>query len=129
MHHRDSYEIALMEIRAGRKKSHWIWYIFPQIHGLGQSAVSMYYAIQSKEEAQAYWNDPMLRSHMEEICQALLELDDSVDDILGYPDNLKLRSSMTLFYLVTGERVFQDVLNKFYGGSLDVNTIKQLERI
>lgn len=124
--HADSYEIALREIQAGRKESHWMWYIFPQIQGLGHSTMAMYYEIQNTEEAIAYWEDPVLRSHMVEICQALLEQDASIDYIMGYPDNLKLRSCMTLFWLVSGETLFKDVLDKFYGGELDGYTVKKL---
>lgn len=124
--HEGSYETALQEIKAGRKQSHWMWYIFPQIHGLGHSTMAMYYEIQSKTEAVEYWNDPVLRSHMEEICQELLKLEGSIDWIMGYPDNLKLRSCMTLFWLVTGEQLFKDVLDKFYGGELDEYTVQKL---
>lgn len=124
--HEGSYETALQEIKAGRKQSHWMWYIFPQLHGLGHSTMAMYYEIQSKTEAVEYWNDPVLRSHMEEICQELLKLEGSIDWIMGYPDNLKLRSCMTLFWLVTGEQLFKDVLDKFYGGELDEYTVQKL---
>lgn len=124
--HEGSYETALQEIKASRKQSHWMWYIFPQIHGLGHSTMAMYYEIQSKTEAVEYWNDPVLRSHMEEICQELLKLEGSIDWIMGYPDNLKLRSCMTLFWLVTGEQLFKDVLDKFYGGELDEYTVQKL---
>jgi len=124
--HENSYEIALQEIKGGRKESHWIWYIFPQIQGLGHSTMAMYYEIQSKTEAVEYWNDPVLRSHMVEICQELLKLEGSIDWIMGYPDNLKLRSCMTLFWLVTGEQFFKDVLDKFYDGELDEYTRKKL---
>lgn len=124
--HASYYETALQEIKAGRKQSHWMWYIFPQIQGLGHSTMAMYYEIQSKTEAVEYWNDPVLRSHMEEICQELLKLEGSIDWIMGYPDNLKLRSCMTLFWLVTGEQLFKDVLDKFYGGELDEYTVQKL---
>lgn len=124
--HAGSYETALQEIKAGRKQSHWMWYIFPQIQGLGHSTMAMYYEIQSKAEAVEYWNDSMLRSHMVEICQELLKLEESIDWIMGYPDNLKLRSCMTLFWLVTGERLFKNVLDKFYGGELDEYTVQKL---
>ena len=121
-----SYDIALQEIKTGRKQSHWMWYIFPQILGLGHSTEAMYFAIQDKDEAVRYWNDPMLRSHMLEICQELLKLNGSIDWIMGYPDNLKLRSSMTLFWLVTSESIFKAVLDKFYGGFLDEFTVNKI---
>lgn len=124
--HEGSYEIALQEIKAGRKQSHWMWYIFPQIQGLAHSTVAMYYEIQSKAEAAEYWNDPMLRSHMVEICQELLKLEGSIDWIVGYPDNLKLRSCMTLFWIVTGEHIFKDVLDRFYDGSMDEFTLQRI---
>ena len=124
--HDGSYEIALQEIKAGRKKSHWMWYIFPQIQGLGHSTMAMYYEIQSNAEAIEYWNDRVLRSHMVEICQELLKQEKSIDWIMGYPDNLKLCSCMTLFWLVTEEPIFKAVLDKFYGGRLDEFTIRKL---
>lgn len=126
MAHRESYETALAEVRSGRKKSHWMWYIFPQIQGLGRSAVAQYYAIQNSEEAIAYWRDPILSSHLVEISEELLKLDDSIEAIMGYPDNLKLRSCMTLFYLVSGEPVFWQVLDKFFDGKMDDYTEKKL---
>lgn len=126
--HAESYETALREIKNGRKETHWIWFIFPQIQGLGHSAVAMYYEIQNKAEAAEYWNDTILRSHMIEICQELLKLNGSIDWILGYPDNLKLRSCMTLFWLVTGEYIFKDVLDRFYDGSMDEFTLQRMIR-
>lgn len=124
--HEHSFEIALQEIKSGRKRSHWMWYIFPQLLGLGHSTMAMYYAIQNKEEAVAYWNDPVLHDHMMEICQELLKLEDSIEWIMGYPDNLKLRSCMTLFWLITGEQIFKNVLDKFYGGEMDECTEQKL---
>ncbi len=124
--HEGSYEIALQEIKAGRKESHWMWYIFPQIEGLGYSSLAQYYAIRNAEEAIAYWNDPVLSHHMIEICRELLKLDTPIDSVMGYPDNLKLQSCMTLFYLVTGEQLFKDVLTRFYGGKLDEYTANKL---
>lgn len=124
--HEGSYEIALQEIKAGRKESHWIWYIFPQIQGLGYSNMAVYYAIQNKAEALAYWNDPVLSDHLVEITRELLNQNNSIDRIVGYPDNLKVRSCMTLFWMVTGERLFKDVLDKFYGGELDEYTVQKL---
>ena len=121
-----SYEIALREIQTGRKQSHWIWYIFPQIQGLGHSTMAMYYEIQSKVEAMEYWDDQMLRNHMVEICQELLKLEGPIERIMGYPDNLKLRSCMTLFWLVTGEQLFKDVLDKFFDGQIDEYTKHKL---
>lgn len=124
--HENSYEAALREIQSGMKQTHWIWYIFPQIQGLGYSSTSRYYAIKDREEAAAYWNEPVLSAHMTEICRELLKLNSPIDWIMGYPDDLKLCSSMTLFWLVTGERLFKDVLDKFYGGKLDERTREKL---
>ena len=126
--HEESYETALAEIRSGRKRSHWIWYIFPQIQGLGHSAVAQYYAIQSAAEAKAYWNDPVLSAHLVEISSELLKQDGAVEAIMGYPDNLKLRSCMTLFYLISGDSIFRQVLDKFYDGSMDDETEKILRQ-
>ena len=124
--HASYYETALQEIKAGRKQSHWMWYIFPQIQGLGRSATAKYYAIKDKEEAIAYWNDPVLSSHLVEISRELLKLNSPIDWIMGCPDNLKLRSCMTLFYLVSNERTFKEVLDKFYAGEMDEFTKQKL---
>ena len=122
-----AYETALQEIRSGRKRSHWIWFIFPQIQGLGRSPTAQYYEIQDRAEAVEYWNDPVLRSRLVEISRELLKQKDSVEDIMGWPDNLKLRSCMTLFWLVTGEPLFKEVLDRFYAGSLDPFTEQKLK--
>lgn len=124
------YEQALSEIRAGRKRSHWIWYIFPQIQGLGVSSTSMYYGIRDLEEARAYLAHPVLGRHLAEISEALLELEtDDPEQVMGWPDNMKLRSSMTLFELADPEEsVFGRVLDKFYGGERDERTISILKR-
>lgn len=124
--HESSYEIALQEIKSGRKQSHWIWYIFPQIQGLGHSTLAQYYEIEDKAEAIEYWNDPVLSSHLIEICQELLKLDDPIERIMGFPDNLKLCSCMTLFYLVSDEQIFKNVLDKFYDGKMDEYTKQKL---
>ena len=111
------YEQALSEIRAGRKRSHWIWYIFPQLDGLGYSGTARYYAIKDRAEAEAYMEDPVLSGRLIEISKALLELDsDDPTEVMGYPDDLKLKSSMTLFSMVSDDPVFQKVLDKFFGG-------------
>lgn len=125
--HARSYETALREIRSGIKQTHWMWYIFPQIQGLGHSEKARFYAIRDREEANEYWNDPVLSSHLLEISRELLKLNSSIDWIMGYPDDLKLKSCMTLFYLVTGEKTFKDVLDKFYGGKMDEKTIQKLK--
>ena len=126
--HKKSYQSALTEIRNGRKRTHWIWYIFPQIQGLGYSATSQYYAIHSIDEAAEFLHDPYLGGNLIEISHALLELNtNNATEVLGQPDDMKLRSSMTLFSLVPGaDPVFQKVLDKFYDGKRDDKTLKVL---
>lgn len=120
------YETALAEIRSGRKRSHWMWYIFPQIQGLGRSQTAQFYAIQDLGEAAAYLNDPYLGKNLKEISKALLEIEgSSASQIFGSPDDMKLRSSMTLFALATQDnQVFRDVLTKYYHGKMDERTVK-----
>lgn len=124
--HNMDYETALSEIKAGRKRSHWIWYIFPQIHGLGMSRTSEIYSIESLDEAKEYMDNELLKNHMLEICNALLGLEESdPTKVMGCPDDLKLRSSMTLFAEATPEYdVFQKVLDKYYGGKRDKKTLE-----
>ena len=121
----NNYATALAEIRNGRKQSHWIWYVFPQIRGLGQSETSKYYAIRDLQEATEYLQHPVLGKRLIEISRALLELkEDNAHKIFGSPDDLKLRSSMTLFALVKdADPVFQQVLDKFFRGERDKNTL------
>ena len=126
--HEYSFQAALKEIRSGRKNGHWMWFIFPQIQGLGETGTSHLYAIRNLDEAAAFLRDPYLGGNLIEISRALLELKtNNVYDVLPRPDNLKLRSSMTLFSLVPGaDPVFQEVLDKFYGGKRDGKTLKKL---
>lgn len=126
----EDYETALAEIRGGRKRSHWMWYIFPQYRGLGYSSTSQYYAIQSIEEARAYMKDPVLGKHMNEICEALLNLDECDPyRVFGSPDDLKLCSSMTLFEQADPDNpVFGRVLEKFYRGKRDQRTLNLLKQ-
>lgn len=123
------YESALKEMGNGRKIGHWMWYIFPQIRGLGFSETSMFYAVQSQGEATAYLNHEILGPRLVEICTALLGLQtNNPVEIFGSVDSLKLQSSMTLFSLLEPtEPVFQKVLDKFYGGKKDPNTIQLLK--
>ena len=121
------YLQALNEIKDGLKRGHWIWYIFPQIKGLGHSYNSEFYGISSKEEAKAYLEHPVLGPRLREITQALLELNNkTADDILGYPDVLKVRSCMTLFDLVSPNDIFNEVLYKYYEGQRCDKTIWRL---
>ena len=124
------YAKALHEIRSGRKRSHWMWYIFPQVKGLGHSSMAEYYGISGIDEARAYLADPVLGARLVEISEALLELEDKdAAGIFGYPDVLKLRSSMTLFAAVGGEdSVFQRVLEVYYHGSRDEQTMNIIGR-
>ena len=131
------YETALVEIRAGEKLSHWMWYIFPQLDGLGFSEISQYYGIKGIEEARAYLADDLLRSHLVEISESLLDLEsNNATQVMGYPDDLKLKSSMTLFLLASGHdskyekeaRVFKAVLDKYFGGEMDGQTVKMVQK-
>ena len=124
----EDYERALAEIRAGRKRSHWIWYIFPQLNGLGFSHMAHYYGIDGIGEAKAYMKDPVLSARLIEISEALLNLRSSDPGaVMGYPDDLKLRSSMTLFHAAAPEvPVFPQVLEKFFGGEEDEITLRML---
>ncbi len=123
------YEQALKEIKKGRKTSHWIWYIFPQIAGLGFSSTSKYYSIKDKNEAIEYLKNNTLKHRLIEICEALLSLEsDDATYVMGYPDDLKLKSSMTLFSEVSDIDVFKKVLDKFYNGEKDEMTISLLNK-
>lgn len=123
-----AYELALSEMKSGHKRSHWIWYIFPQIKGLGFSSTSEYYGIDGLGEAKAYMENPILRKRLLEISEVLLTLPSSdAGNVMGYPDDLKLRSSMTLFAEAAPEfDVFQKVLDKFFDGEKDRKTLKKL---
>ena len=125
------YLIALQEICSGRKLSHWIWYIFPQLKGLGQSTYSNYYGIQDASEAAAYLSDPYLGGNLREISAALLELEsNSAREVMGKLDERKLQSSMTLFASVSEDnQVFLDVLYKYFGGKKDIRTLHMLGKL
>lgn len=123
------FATALAEIRNGRKVSHWMWYIFPQLAGLGMSSTSQYYGICDLEEAKAYLEDEYLRDHLMTICEALLSLDTSdALAVFGRPDNMKLRSSMTLFAQASDNDIFQKVLEKYFEGKMDGRTVKMLQK-
>ncbi|WP_299705784.1 DUF1810 domain-containing protein [uncultured Pontibacter sp.] len=123
-----SYEQALSEIKSGRKRSHWMWFIFPQIQGLGYSETARFYAIKDLQEAQLYLQQPVLGTRLVEISKAMLGLEGkTANQILGNPDDLKLRSSMTLFAAVPGaDPVFKAVLDKYYNGEEDERTLQLL---
>jgi uncharacterized protein (DUF1810 family) len=122
------YPQVLAELRVGRKRSHWIWFIFPQIAGLGHSPTSEFYAIHSLAEAQAYLQHPALGTRLRECTQLVLDVHNrTIDEILGYPDDLKFRSSMTLFHQAAPEeRLFLAALQKYFEGHPDPLTLKQL---
>lgn len=124
------YRTALQEIKSGQKRSCWMWFIFPQIAGLGYSETARYYAIKDLDEAKAYMEDYTLGSNLVEISQALLEVDSNdATAVMGWPDDLKLKSSMTLFNVAKPEcEVFQKVLDKFFHGERDRRTIEILSR-
>ena len=124
----DDYARALHEIQTGRKRSHWMWYIFPQLCGLGFSSTAQYYGIGDLAEARAYMAHPVLGPRLLEISRALLDLDTSDPGaVMGYPDDLKLRSCMTLFELAAPEQpVFARVLEKYYDGRRDARTLELL---
>ncbi|WP_250461069.1 DUF1810 domain-containing protein [Microbulbifer litoralis] len=125
----NSYESALAELAAGQKRSHWMWYIFPQIAGLGRSATARHYAISGLEEARAYLDHPRLGPRLKACCEQLLQLEGrTAHEIFGSPDDLKLRSSMTLFSVAgDGEDPFEQVLDKYYDGEVDSRTRQILE--
>jgi uncharacterized protein (DUF1810 family) len=124
----DDFERALAEIKRGRKQSHWMWYIFPQIAGLGFSSTSKLYAIKDRAEAELYLAHPVLGARLIEISEALLEIDGkTANQIFGSPDDLKLKSSMTLFAsLDDAPPVFQRVLDKYFGDAKDLRTLELL---
>jgi uncharacterized protein (DUF1810 family) len=123
-----TYVRALAELRGGRKTSHWIWFVFPQIAGLGHSAMSEAYAIGSLAEARAYLDHALLGPRLRESAQVLLDLEaGSAEQILGGIDALKLRSSMTLFaHAAPAERLFQRVLDHYFEGDTDPETERRL---
>jgi uncharacterized protein (DUF1810 family) len=122
------FDGVLSELRAGRKTSHWMWFIFPQIRGLGRSPVSLEYAISSREEARAYLQDPVLGPRLKQCTRLVLEVQGrSVEDIFGSPDDMKFRSSMTLFAQFSPEDdIFQQALEKFFAGVPDQLTLDRL---
>jgi uncharacterized protein (DUF1810 family) len=124
-----NYEQALSEIRNGRKRSHWMWYVFPQLHGLGSSPTSRRYAIKSAAEAEAYLRHPVLGPRLVECCEAAAGIEGrSALDVFGAPDDMKLRSCATLFATVSAPgSVFERVLDRYFGGERDARTLRLLE--
>lgn len=127
---KDIFDRALSELRTGEKRSHWMWFIFPQVSGLGSSSMARRYAIRSRAEAAAYLQHPLLGHRLAECAEALLSVHDrSAEDIMGYPDYLKLQSSMTLFAEISAPgSVFARVLERYYAGTSDPQTLAFLHR-
>ena len=126
--HRNTYTSALKEIQFGKKQSHWMWYIFPQLRGLGHSHTSDYYGIADRDEAIMFLHHPLLGRNLREITKAMLAIDGkSADEILGRTDALKFRSSMTLFNSVSPNSIFSEALHKYYKGKEDNHTLAMLK--
>lgn len=125
-----TYEAAFDEIRKGKKTTHWMWFVFPQITGLGYSKISKYFSIKSKGEAEAYLAHPVLGKRLREISDTLLDLrtNDPVE-VFGEIDAMKLQACMTLFWIISGADVFGDVLVKYFGGYLDFKTVQILRKM
>ena len=122
------YLDVLSELNDGKKRSHWMWFIFPQIAGLGRSDTAKYYAIKNQEEARAYLNHPVLGMRLQECAEIVLNLEGkSIPGIFGYPDDRKFKSSMTLFSCVADQgSIFERVLNKYFHGERDTRTLELL---
>ena len=127
--HNLTYQRALEEIKHSKKETHWMWYIFPQLKGLGRSDTAILYGIQDLKEAEAYYAHPVLGPNLLEISNVLLQIrNNSATEIFGYPDDLKLHSCMTLFAQIKNvDSVFQRVLDKYFKGAPDEKTIKLLK--
>jgi len=125
-----NYEDALSEIKKGKKTSHWMWYVFPQIAGLGHSDTAKFYAIEDLDEAKAFLNHPILGKRLVDISTALLiHQDKTAHEILGSPDDVKLHSSMTLFNHIDKENeIFSEVLAKYFDNKRDLNTTALLNK-
>jgi uncharacterized protein (DUF1810 family) len=122
------FEQVQAELEAGSKQGHWMWFVFPQVKGLGHSELANFYGIGSRQEAEAYLQHPILGPRLRECTELVNRVEGrSIDAILGYPDNLKFRSSMTLFSLVSPEdQVFRQALEKYFSGEMDPRTVDLL---
>ncbi len=125
------YQQVLKELRNGKKTSHWMWFIFPQIEGLGYSSTAKYYSIKNIKEAKEYLAHPVLGSRLLECFNILLNIKNkTADDIFGYPDNLKLKSCITLFHFISPqENVFEKALQKYFFGGQDEKTISIVQNM
>ena len=121
------YEQALAEIRNGRKEEHWIWFIFPQLRGIGRSRMSYHYGIQDIAEAKSYYAHPILGKRLLEATQLLLQQDKDLVEIFGQLDAMKVKSCMTLFYHTTRDEVFMKVIDRFFSGDEDDLTLTFLQ--
>jgi uncharacterized protein (DUF1810 family) len=121
-------DAVFAELRAGRKQGHWMWYVFPQMKGLGHSSMASRFGISSREEAQAYLEHPILGARLRECTRLVNQVEGrSVDEIFGYPDDLKFRSSMALFaQAAPGDSVFAEAVRKYFGGRFDPLTLQRL---
>ena len=121
-----TYEGAMLELTRGRKESHWVWYIFPQIEGLGRSDTAKLYSIKSLEEGRAYLEHSVLGPRLVEACEILLSLKDaSIDEVMGFPDDLKLLSSMTLFEALSDSNsIFTQIIKEFYDDERDKTSLE-----
>ena len=123
----DTYERSLKELRNGRKETHWMWFVFPQLKGLGRTEYSLYYGIGGREEAIAYLEDPVLKQRLISMCEVLLQLDmNDPERIFSRIDAIKLCSCMTLFDAVSDEEIFRNVLDRYYNGKKDSKTLRML---
>ncbi|HEY6414381.1 MAG TPA: DUF1810 domain-containing protein [Edaphobacter sp.] len=123
------YEQACAELRAGRKRSHWMWFVFPQIRGLGSSPTAVKYAIASLDEARTYLAHPVLGPRLRECAEIVVGVEGrTMEEIFGYPDDLKFHSSMTLFAKAeeSGSGVFGEALGKYFGGEMDRGTLERI---
>ena len=122
------YPQVCAELAAGKKTSHWMWFVFPQIKALGRSPTAKHFGLGSRDEALAYWQHTVLGKRLKECAQLVLAFDNkTAHDIFGSPDDLKLKSCMTLFtHISAGEPVFKQVLERFFGGQLDDKTLNLL---
>jgi uncharacterized protein (DUF1810 family) len=125
---RPLYSTVLAELRTGRKRTHWIWFVFPQVKGLGHSSMAQHYAIRSREEAAAYLRHPVLGARLIECTEVVVGVADrTAHEIFGSPDYLKFRSSMTLFDAAGGQAIFRRALDRFYQGTPDEATLAILD--
>ena len=125
------YERALLELRAGRKENHWMWFVFPQLRGLGMSAMAHHYGLGSREEAVGYLAHPVLGPRLRECTEAVNAVNDRlVAEIFGFPDDLKFHSSMTLFHLADPtDPSFEEALRRYFGGEQDRGTLELLGKV